>query len=47
MNLKKLLFSASTIIFSISAAFGWGQKGHDVTAYIAEQHLTPLSLIHI
>lgn len=41
MNLKKLLFSASTIIFSISAAFGWGQKGHDVTAYIAEQHLTP------
>lgn len=22
-------------------AFGWGQKGHDVTAYIAEQHLTP------
>lgn len=21
--------------------FGWGQKGHDVTAYIAEQHLTP------
>lgn len=23
------------------SAFGWGQKGHDVTAYIAEQHLTP------
>lgn len=22
-------------------AFSWGQKGHDVTAYIAEQHLTP------
>lgn len=22
-------------------AFAWGQKGHDVTAYIAEQHLTP------
>ena len=21
--------------------FAWGQKGHDVTAYIAEQHLTP------
>lgn len=21
-------------------AFGWGQKGHDVVAYIAEQHLT-------
>ncbi|MDE6282673.1 MAG: S1/P1 nuclease [Muribaculaceae bacterium] len=22
-------------------AFAWGQKGHDVTAYIAERHLTP------
>ena len=22
-------------------AFAWGQKGHDVTAYIAEKHLTP------
>ena len=21
--------------------FGWGQKGHDVTAFIAENHLTP------
>lgn len=24
-------------------AFGWGQKGHDVTAYIAENHLTPVT----
>lgn len=23
------------------SAFAWSQKGHDVTAYIAEQHLTP------
>ena len=23
------------------AAFAWGQKGHDVTAAIAEAHLTP------
>lgn len=23
------------------ALFGWGQKGHDVTCFIAEQHLTP------
>lgn len=22
------------------AAFGWGQKGHDATAYIAEQHIS-------
>lgn len=25
------------------AAFGWGQKGHDVTACIAEKHLTPVA----
>lgn len=24
-----------------ASAFGWGQKGHDVTAFIAENHLTP------
>lgn len=24
--------------------FGWGQKGHDVTAYIAEQHLSPTAM---
>lgn len=32
-----------TILATISSlnAFGWGQKGHDVTAYIAENHLTP------
>ena len=26
--------------FSVSA-FGWGQKGHDTVAYIAQEHLTP------
>lgn len=26
---------------SLQAVFGWGQKGHDVTAYIAECNLTP------
>lgn len=38
-NLKRL----TTILFLGSAftAFPWGQKGHDVTAYIAEKHLTP------
>lgn len=25
----------------VSCAFGWGQKGHDVTAYIAECNLSP------
>ena len=28
-------------LFSSLSAGAWGQKGHDVTAYIAEQHLTP------
>lgn len=23
------------------SAFGWGQKGHDIVAYIAQKHLTP------
>lgn len=38
--MKKYLFA---ICFSLVAlmAQGWSQKGHDVTAYIAEQHLTP------
>ena len=26
------------------SAFGWGQKGHDVTVYIAENNLTPKAL---
>lgn len=26
---------------SVLMSWGWGQKGHDVTAYIAEQHLAP------
>lgn len=31
------------IFFSVIClgAFGWGQKGHDTVAYIAQQHLTP------
>lgn len=29
------------IALSSLTAFGWGQKGHDVTATIAEHHLTP------
>ena len=39
-NMKKYILSA---IFAACAlvASAWGQKGHDVTAYIAEQHLTP------
>ena len=38
--LKNLTLAAIMLTASASA-FAWGQKGHDVTAYIAEQHLTP------
>lgn len=36
---RSLLFPLLTL-FALSA-FGWGQKGHDTTAAIAERHLTP------
>lgn len=41
--MKKYLL---TLIFATTAlaAAAWSQKGHDVTAYIAERHLTPRTL---
>lgn len=39
--MKKNLLSIGIMLSMSVSAFGWGQKGHDVTAYIAEQHLTP------
>lgn len=36
-RLSLLLLGVATV----QMAFGWGQKGHDVTAYIAECNLTP------
>lgn len=38
--IKRLLAGAFTMTTALSA-LAWGQKGHDVTAYIAEQHFTP------
>ena len=38
--MKRLLIITATILTSFSA-FGWGQKGHDVVAYIAECNLAP------
>lgn len=38
--MKRLLIIPVAFFCAISA-FGWGQKGHDVTASIAERHLTP------
>ena len=38
-HMKRLILLILGLVIS-SAAFGWGQKGHDVTAAIAERHLT-------
>lgn len=38
--MKRISFFAVLVAVALNA-FAWGQKGHDVTAYIAEQHLTP------
>lgn len=41
MTYKKLF---SSILFATAgtlSVFGWGQKGHDTVAFIAENHLTP------
>lgn len=37
----KRIFIANLLLLSFLSALAWGQKGHDVTCYIAEQHLTP------
>ena len=38
MNKTIILLAA---LFTSLSAWAWSQKGHDVTAYIAEKHLTP------
>lgn len=38
--LRNILLSG-ICCFNVLAAAAWGQKGHDVTAFIAENHLTP------
>ena len=42
MMIKKIL-TTGLICMTGLPVFGWGQKGHDTTAYIAEQHLTPIT----
>lgn len=37
----KKLISLAIAIVTFNLCFAWSQKGHDVTAYVAEQHLTP------
>ena len=40
MKLNHLFLTAASALLTFSA-FGWGAKGHDTTAWIAECHLTP------
>lgn len=37
----KRIITLPLLLLSVVSALAWSQKGHDVTAYIAEQHLTP------
>jgi hypothetical protein len=37
----KFFFLSSALVAATLPSFGWGQKGHDLTAHIAERHLTP------
>lgn len=37
----RFILASVSMILSASSAFGWGQKGHDTTVFIAETHLTP------
>lgn len=39
--MKFRLIIASATVATALTALGWGQKGHDTVAYIAECHLTP------
>lgn len=40
MKTKNTILATMICLGSLSA-FGWGQKGHDTTVFIAENHLTP------
>ncbi len=40
MEIKHYL-TGCLLATAATAAFGWGQKGHDTVAFIAENHLTP------
>lgn len=45
--MKKFYIVCITLIFTGINAFGWGQKGHDTVAYIAEKHLTPTTQTYL
>lgn len=37
------IIATGCLCLSVIPCFGWGQKGHDTTAFIAENHLTPIT----
>lgn len=41
MKRSFIIIISLIMFFDATAAFGWGSKGHDIVAAIAEQHLTP------
>lgn len=46
MKISRTLLSCTFSMIAL-AGFAWGQKGHDVTVYIAEKNLTPTTLAKI
>ena len=40
---SKNIIASGILCLSALSAFGWGQKGHDTTVFIAENHLTPFT----
>ena len=45
--MKKLFLSTLILSLAVIQAAAWGQKGHDVTAAIAERHLTPATKVAV
>lgn len=37
------LLSTGIMMLTALSSYGWGQKGHDTTVFIAENHLTPIT----
>ncbi len=47
MKLKQTIFSSVFLILGTATGFGWGQKGHDTVAAIAEKHFTPATKVAV
>lgn len=43
----KRIICSLMVLLSFNMAYGWGMKGHDIIASIAESHLTPKAKKHI